>query len=192
MTSKTGAGMKLTSAGPRYPGQKRAVIKLGVGQTEILLGEDDPADWDDEELRYGRRRGKNGKFTGRPPKVIPRVVYLELVDRLLAEGHLALLDQLMPAIRRLAEMIDGYKHDDEGNRVMAKADDGHEFPVPISVDPAALKAVQEVLVRIMGKPETKVTVRADKKPYERIERVQIDRDLGEYPDEVIDVDYTEA
>lgn len=184
-TSKTGAGLR-TRPDPRYGNRPRATIELGVEQTAILLGEEDLSTWDTEELRHGRRKSERGRFEGRPPKVIPRVVYLELVDRYLAEAHLAILDQTMPAIRRLAEMIDGYRHDDEGNRVMVEGDDGKTFPIPISVDKGQLTAVQEVLVRVLGKPETKVSVRAEKKGYERIERVEIDRDLGTYDDEIID------
>lgn len=188
--SVTGAALR-TRPDPRYGGRPRATIELGVEQTAILLGEEDLSTWDTEELRHGRRKSERGRFEGRPPKVIPRAVYLELVDRYLAEAHLAILDQTMPAIRRLAEMIDGYRHDDEGNRLMVENDEGKAFPIPISVDKGQLAAVQEVLVRVLGKPETRVSVRAEKKGYERIERVEIQRDLGEYPDEIIDVDSTE-
>lgn len=172
-------------------GRPRARVQLGVHQTAILMGEEDLSTWDLEELRQGRRRGKSGDFSGRPPKVIPRVVYLELVERLLEEGHLAILDMLRPSLRVLAQMVDGYHHDEHGERKLVRADDGEWHPIPFYVDPNQLKAVQEVLTRVLGKPETKVSVRAEKKPYQQVQRVEVNRDLGTYPDEVIDVDYTE-
>jgi hypothetical protein len=183
-------GLK-TRRDPRYGNRPRATIELGVGQTAILLGEEDLSTWDDEELRQGRRRSSNGSFVGRPPKVIPRTVYLELVERLLAEGHLAILDMLRPSLKVLAQMVDGYHHDEDGERKLVRADDGEWHPIPFYVDPNQLKAVQEVLVRVLGKPETRVSVRAEKKPYQQVQRVEVNRDLGTYPDEVIDVDSTE-
>lgn len=188
--NKTGGGIRLRTD-PRY-GKERATIELGVQQTAILLGEEDLSEWDDEELRQGRRRSKQGKFEGRPPKVIPRVVYLELVERMLAEGHLALLDMLRPTLHMLLQTVRGVKIDPETGEVETWTDDdGDKHPIPFVPDPTQLKAGQEVLVRVLGKPEQTVSVRAEKKPYQQVARVTVDRDLGVYPDEIIETTATE-
>lgn len=159
--------LRQTSKGPR------AHIELGVGQTAILLGQEDLSTWDIEELRQGRKRSKQGKFEGRPPKVLAREVYLELVRRVLEEAEQAILDLVLPAIEQLGKIIEGESLDKE--------------------DAIRLKAIQEVLNRVLGRPEQKVALTADTKPYQKVERSLINRDLGEYEDEdpFIEADYTE-
>jgi len=154
-------------------GRPRATITLGVHQTALLLGEEDLSTWDMEELRQGRRRDSKGNFSGRPPKVIARPVYLELVRRILDEANLAILDLVMPAIVQLGAIIEGGAIDKE--------------------DSIRLKAIQEVLNRVLGRPEQKVAVSSEQRPYQKVERSIVDRDLGEYEDEkIIEVESSEA
>ena len=47
--------------------------KIAIGKTNmaILNGTEDVRLWSDEELLRGQRRAKNGRWTGRPPTVVP-------------------------------------------------------------------------------------------------------------------------
>lgn len=62
---------------------KKPVRKVRVSGSSLAVLDhpETVAEWDDEELARGQRRDKNGSFTGRAPKVLPREVYLELQRR---------------------------------------------------------------------------------------------------------------
>ncbi len=53
---------------PRKPGPK-------TRYQQLLDGDIDVEDLDDEEVMRGRTRDKNGGFTGRPPKTFPRAIH---------------------------------------------------------------------------------------------------------------------
>lgn len=154
-------------------------ITLGLLSTGIMLGTEDLGTWDLEELRRGQRKDPRGNFSGRPPQVLPKVLYDEFVNRLLATGQMKLLDMLMPALDGLRECIDGALRDSDGDVLLI---DGH--PVVLEVDPGRLRAIQEVLTRVMGKPEQKVSVSGEVKPYQQVEKAVIDRSF-------VDVEATE-
>jgi hypothetical protein len=152
----------------------QARLDISAAHTRILLGLEDLTDWDMEELRHGRRRDRNGRFQGRPPNVLPKNLYDELWKRVLAEGQQKLLDMALPALDALRECLDGALRDAQGDVVMY---DGH--PVVLEVDTGRLRAIQEVLTRVFGKPEQKVIVGSEDKPYQKVERAVIDRSFGE-------------
>lgn len=63
------------------PHRHRASISLGRTNAAILHGDEDLTLWSEEELIRGPRRDKNGSWSGRPPKVVPKAVHDELVRR---------------------------------------------------------------------------------------------------------------
>ena len=79
-------------------------IQLGKTNLAILAGDEDVRAWDDEELLRGQRRDRNGKWGGRPPKVVPKVVHDELVRRKLRKAYELLADSVEAAVRVLVEI----------------------------------------------------------------------------------------
>jgi hypothetical protein len=102
----------------------------------ILSGELDVSSWSDEELRRGQRRDRNGKWGGRPPKVIPKAIHNELVKRTYDKASKILQDSLVDAVTLFATIV----RDDKA-------------------DPAVrLKAATIIVERVMGKEPIKVSV----------------------------------
>lgn len=66
-------------------------------------GDVDLDDWDNEELKRGYRRARDGTFRGRPPNVIPRVVHQELVARVKSKVQQEMLmvmdESVVPVLR---------------------------------------------------------------------------------------------
>ena len=77
----------------------------------ILRGELDVSAWSDEELRRGQRRDKNGKWGGRPPKVIPKAIHDELVKRSYDEASKILQDCLVDAVTLFGTIVRDKKAD---------------------------------------------------------------------------------
>lgn len=67
----------------------------------LLNGELKVEDLDDEELAKGYPRDKNGKFSGRPPKMVPRVMQDEMTRRLMQRGQEMLKDNYLKAMETL-------------------------------------------------------------------------------------------
>ena len=85
-------------------GKDRAFVRVGKTQTAVLIGASDLADWDMEELRQGRRRSKNGSFSGRAPVVVAKAVHDELVRRTLDEANKLLTENLNAAVEILTDI----------------------------------------------------------------------------------------
>ncbi len=112
--------------------------RITVGNTNlaILRGDEDVADWDDEELQRGQRRNKNGKWTGRPPKIIPKAVHDELVRRTFSTANQQILNSLEQAVATVTGLL---------------------------TDPAAepavrLKAATFIIERVMGKTPERISL----------------------------------
>jgi hypothetical protein len=108
--------------------------KIRVGNTNLAIynGQVDLTEWTDEELTRGRRRDKNGRWVGRPPKVVPKAVHDELVRRKMSEAFEELREALLPAVRLLRQVVEDeeadYVHRVKAseliiNRLMPKAPD---------------------------------------------------------------------
>lgn len=82
----------------------RGLVRMSASNTKVMLGLDDLSDWDDEELRAGRRRGKNGLLIGRQPKILPKALHDELVKRTLSRAHIELRDNLEAAVKSLTSI----------------------------------------------------------------------------------------
>jgi hypothetical protein len=123
---------------------ERAHIRVGKTSTKVLTGEDDLSEWDDEELRQGRRRAASGTWRGRKPTVVPKALHDELVRRTLDQAAILLRDNLGAAVEVLVELVT-----DEGIEAKDR-----------------LRAVQMIMDRVMGKAPDKVELTAEMKPWE--------------------------
>lgn len=100
-------------------------------------------DLDDEELARGQCRDANGRFSGNPPKNIPKDIHDALVKRLFERAREAFQAELLPAIQTLGEL--------------ARSD---------AVEPAdRIKAASLVIDRVMGK-NAEVVVHKQDAPWE--------------------------
>jgi len=82
---------------------RRRKVELSVRQSEALDG--DLSGWSDEELRRGFRRDRNGGWSGRPPKVVPKRLHDELVKRVTDQAGRELRDNLVGAVRLYARVF---------------------------------------------------------------------------------------
>lgn len=132
-------------AGEDVSGQ-RGYIRLGQASTAVLVGADDLSDWDEEELRRGRRRTRNGKqtgFIGPDPVVVPKAIHDELTRRTLKEAQTILRDSLLPGLEYLRGMVDDPEIDAS----------------------TKLKAVAMIMDRVLGKTPEKVELTAEVPPW---------------------------
>lgn len=114
----------------------REVVHVGLATTAILRGEADLSSWSEEELIRGQKRGRNGRWTGRPPKVIAKAVHDELVKRKLTKAYELLNESIYDAV---AVLVDVAKDTEADASVR-------------------IKAATEILNRTIGKPTEKVQV----------------------------------
>lgn len=122
-------------------GEHRALVRCGRGTTDVLVGKDDLSDWDEEELRRGRRRDVNGGWRGKDPVIVPKAVHDELVKRTLAKANKLLTENLEAAVTVLAEVLNDKK-----------------------VDPKdRLKAVEMIMNRAMGREPQKIEFKGESK-----------------------------
>ncbi len=80
-------------------------IQIGETNMAILAGREDLSLWDEEELRRGQRKSRNGKFHGRPPTVVPKAIHDELVRRLQTKARARLDEDLYDAVAIMGEII---------------------------------------------------------------------------------------
>jgi hypothetical protein len=138
---------KRHEAGEDVSGQ-RGYIRVGAATTAVLVGADDLSEWDEEELRRGRRRTPAGRkgagtFIGPDPVVVPKAVHDEMRRRTLREAQSILTDSLLPGLQYLRGMIE---------------DD--------TIDPAVkLRAVAMIMDRVLGKTPEKVELTAEVPPW---------------------------
>lgn len=105
-------------------------IALGKTNLAILSGAEDVSLWSDEELLRGQRKDRNGRWTGRPPKVVPLAVHQELTRRRMSQAYELLREDLGSAVRLLIKVVKDENADTKDriksaeliiNRVMGKA-----------------------------------------------------------------------
>lgn len=97
---------------------------------------DDLSDWDDEELREGRRKDKHGGWIGRAPTIVPKALHDELVRRTLLNANELMRDNLEDAVRELVHIA---------TSEACEAKD-------------RLRAISMILDRVMGKAADKVEI----------------------------------
>lgn len=123
---------------------KRALVSLGHTNTAIVNGDEDLSLWSDEELLRGQRRARNGKWMGRPPKVVPMAVHHEMNRRRMSRAREVLDESLEAAVSLFAEVVNDT-----------------EAPTDLR-----LKAAKEIMDRVMGKAPDKVSIRLEPEPWE--------------------------
>lgn len=140
--SAVGQLKKAHEAGEDVSG-KRGYLRLGVTQTAVMTGEDNLEEWDEEELIRGQRKDKNGRFQGRPPKVVAKAIHDELVKRTLNEAKELMRSALVPAVSMLGEIIKD----------------------PDASDKDKLTAATMIIDRMMGKSPEKIEVTGNTPPW---------------------------
>lgn len=149
---------KVQDAEMRGVSPYRARQRISVTNTRIIAGEEDLQLWDLEELLEGRKRGKDGHFRGRKPVFVPKAVHDELMRRTLTDVNEIIRSAAIPAAERLKKMVEeelAVHFDDEG-RMYQEGLDGTQ-----------LRAVQEVLNRVLGKVKDNVEITATIRPWEQ-------------------------
>lgn len=116
-------------------------VRVGGRYAQLLLPEDHPdhlsvEDLDTEELAKGRLKDKNGKFSGRPPKFLPR----QIVDAMRREHYQRVNAVLEESLSDMVKTMRSIALD-------PKADDA-----------TRLKAAIYVFERFMGKTPDKINI----------------------------------
>ena len=143
--------------------KRPGVVYVGKSNQAILNGTDDLSDWTEEELIRGTRRGRNGRWMGRPPKVVPKVVHDEWVRRKFAKSYDLMQQNLVEAVQELCKLALNAK--DETVR---------------------LKAIDLLMKHTLPPKPEHLTIRLEPRPYEQVRRSIIDREIGDY--DAIEVD----
>lgn len=157
----------------------RAYVRVSENTADLIAGEIDPVDWDDEELLRGYSRAKDGSFRGRPPSLVPIGVYQEFVKRQLQRAEQGFVENVAKTVEAVA--------------AIAKDPDVDES--------TRLKAAEMIWDRVWGKAKSRVELTGapdPKEAYEQvIDAVTLDRSLpaGEDEDEddgdVVDAEVVE-
>jgi hypothetical protein len=135
----------------------RAEVKYSGRYKGLVDGTLSVEDLTTEELSKGRLMDKNGRFTGRPPKFLPR----QLVDAMRTEHH-----------RRVNAALEESLSDTVKTMRMIMND--------ISADPATrLRAAIYVYERFMGKTPDRIEVKRGDKVDAVIDKIMYD--MGESP-----------
>lgn len=79
----------------------RGIVRVSANAADALDNPESIKEWDDEELRRGRRRDKNGRFTGRDPNMIPTNVLREIVRREIKRAEKTIAENLQKGVEAL-------------------------------------------------------------------------------------------
>jgi hypothetical protein len=120
----------------RQQSSGRGVIRIAQRTADLIDHPETVKDWDDEELHRGRRRDKNGKFTGRDPIVVPTDCYREMMRRQMRRAQMLLGENLEEAVKCLTEIIAHSKAEDKDK----------------------IKAAQLLIDRVMGRNPEQVEI----------------------------------
>jgi len=114
----------------------RGIVRIAARTADAVDNPDSIKDWDDEELRRGRRRDKNGKFSGRDPIVVPTNCYREMMRRQFARANFLMVDNLEAAVEALTDIVTS----------------------SVSEDKDIIKAAQLLIDRVMGRNPERLEV----------------------------------
>lgn len=121
-------------------------ISLGRTNAAILSGEEDLTLWSEEELIRGQKKGKNGRWTGRKPKVVPTAVHHELTRRRMGQAYELMREDLVAAVQVLGDIV---KDTEASNR-------------------DRLRAAELIMDRVLGKATERVEVKLAPEPWEQL------------------------
>lgn len=152
----------------------RAFVHVSENTADLIAGEIDLDEWDDEELYRGYSRAKDRSFRGRPPTVVPIALYQEFIRRQLRRAEQGFVDDLAETVKVVKDIAR-----DE------------------NVDPdTRLRAANMIFDRALGKPKDRIELVGrleQQEPHERvIEAVTLDRSLPAGDDEGEDGDVVDA
>lgn len=91
----------------------RGRVRVSGSTVDLIRNPEQIKDWDDEELERGRRRDKNGNFTGNTPNIIPMECFKELNRRRIRRAHEMMSEAVIPAMRELRAIIESPSSDDK-------------------------------------------------------------------------------
>lgn len=127
-------------------------VRVTGRYADLLTGELDIEDLDIEELARGQLKDKNGRFTGRPPKFLPR----QIVDKMRTEHHRRVNAVLEESLSDVVKVMRGVAKDRKA-------------------DPAVrLKAAIYIYERFMGKVPDKIDVTKGAKVETIVEQILYD------------------
>ena len=95
-------------------GDERALVRMGASATAVMIGDEDLSEWNEEELRRGRRMAmRRGKlnFFGPDPVVVPRQCVDELHKRILDKANEVMRTNLVAAVEHLTRIATGEEFD---------------------------------------------------------------------------------
>ena len=95
-------------------------IRVGKSNLALLQGHEDVRDWDEEELRRGRRRDRNGGWAGRPPAVVPKLIYDEITRRKMSKADDLMRDNYYDAVDLLGTVVRDPNADNKDRITAAK------------------------------------------------------------------------
>lgn len=124
---------------------QRVELQVGGRTGKLISGDLSVEDLDEEELARGYCKDKNGKFTGRPPVVVPRALFQRMQRELFQRFDERLKSGLVDALDVILNLARDPDVDATNRR----------------------QAAQYVIDRVMGKTPEKVTVVAED-PWETI------------------------
>lgn len=117
-------------------------VWVGKANRAILDGTEDLSLWSEEELLRGQRRGKNGRWVGPRPKVVPTAVHQELVQRRMLDAHALLGENLVRAVQVLVDIATDRRADAA----------------------VRVKAANTIIERVLGKVPERVHLAQDEQP----------------------------
>lgn len=145
------------------------MLTVSPTTADVLDGFDDLSEWDDEELRRGQRRDRNGRFHGRPPKVVPAALHQEQTRRVLGRAGQMFVENTENAVAVLIDIA-------------------NDLAAPYE---ARLKAASIIIERVMGKNPTPVDVTVSEPKFLNALRCAI-VSLDDPDGEIIDVESYET
>lgn len=159
---------------------KHTVMEVRGRQAELLTasrnGTLDVSDWDLEELLRGYRRSKNGRFSGRPPSIVPREVHQELAKRV--------RNDVAHALRGIA-----HKHIEPVFKAILAAQASGIPPEQVPAMRLQLQAAQDLMDRFVVGRQEKIEVSGTMKHEAIIQDVTIDRTFDEDDDaDIVDAE----
>jgi hypothetical protein len=113
-----------------------AIVHVSPTTAGVMYNEIPLDDWDDDELIKGKRKDRDGKFRGRPPKLVPSNLHRELTRRRFSRAYDLLTDSLVDAAQMLRSIVND-PETDAGDRI---------------------RAAEVIFDRILGRPKEQVAI----------------------------------
>lgn len=149
----------------------RGIATVSRTTADVLDGLDDLSHWDDEEIRRGQRRNRNGGFSGRPPKLVPQRLHEERHRRTLSRAHRLFTENTEKAVQVLID-IAGDESAPHSDRV---------------------KAASLILDRVMGRAPQAIEVEVQRPKFlDVLDRaIRIESTEGDSDGDIIDAEVVE-